>query len=210
MSHVNVLGPETVGGGEHLTESELAGLLDGDLAAHERARVEAHLDDCGSCQADLANAIRLVDSFRTAAGGATRTGGRRRWWYLAVGGAIAAGLASVLLVRPGGLAPPPESTVRQPLHGEDRGKIEPISPVGTISASGQAAFRWRPTSAGFYRFVLLAETGERLFSLETPDTVVTLPATITLSAGRGYFWRVDGIEAGIVSSTGSVRIAVEP
>lgn len=210
MNSSDTLDPEAVSGSQHLAESDLAGFLDGDLHAAARARVEAHLDTCAPCQTDLASAIRLVDSFRTTAGAVVGTNVRRRWWYVAVGGAVAAGLASALLIRPWNPAAGNEATVRQPLLGDDRGQIEAISPLGSMSLSGGVVFCWRPTPGGFYRFVLIAEAGERLFTLETSDTVVTLPRSVPLSAGRSYFWRVDGIENGIVASTGSVRIAVVP
>ncbi len=195
----------------HLTEADLAGFIDADLDPAAHARVEAHLDTCSACQAELAQAIRLVDSFRTTPDvAAVRTPKRRRWLVPAAVGALAAGLGVLALIRPNALDQVSKPLVRTPALGEDRGRIEPLSPMGTASASGAVVFRWRSAPSGFYRLVVLTEDGQRLFVRETADTVVALPPEIALSAGRAYFWRVDAIGNGIVGSTGAVRLLLFP
>ena len=39
-------------------------------------------------------------------------------------------------------------------------------------------------------------------------TSIVLPAEVTLTAGRTYFWRVDAHADGITASTGTMRLQV--
>src|ERR1041385_5371578 len=84
-----------------LTAGRQAGDLGGDLTTEERRRVDAHLDDCPVCRAELAAVARLAESSRAETPVAGSPGARvgRRWWPLLVGGALAAGLAAVMLDR---------------------------------------------------------------------------------------------------------------
>jgi hypothetical protein len=206
------LDPAPSPGAHHLTEGDLAGFVDRHLDRAAHARVAAHLDTCSVCQSELARVIRLVDSFRTASEvpAPVRAPGPRRWLVPVVAGALAAGVGSLALIRSESRHQAPPALVRTPLLGEDRGHIEPLSPVGTAAASGTLVFRWQGAAPGFYRLVVLTEDGDRLFVRETSDTVVALPPDVALSAGRAYFWRVDAIGNGIVASTGAVRLLLFP
>jgi len=79
----------------------------------------------------------------------------------------------------------------------------------TIPVRG-AAFAWHRTSTDTYRVTVLTQTGEPVWSQETPDTSVTLPAAVVLEPGRTYFWRVDAIADGIAATSGPQRFLVAP
>ena len=48
--------------GPHLSVDDVAGLIDGTLAAHERERAERHLATCDECREELAACTRVVAS----------------------------------------------------------------------------------------------------------------------------------------------------
>lgn len=216
----------------HLTEREIAGFLDRDLVAAERRVVEEHLDRCAGCRRELAAVARLVDS---PAGIAERgaygaglppaaepagersagraAGRRRRSWAAPVAALAAAAVAAILLVGPDPDPTPTAPVIRAPARADVNarpGGIEVASPAERIQASGApVAFVWRPSGAtDIYRFSLLAEGGEPIWSAETADTTVSLPASATLEPGRTYFWRVDAIADGVVLTTGVRRLEV--
>ncbi len=216
----------------HLTEREIAGFLDRDLVAAERRVVEEHLDRCAGCRRELAAVARLVDSPAGIAekgaygagvapaaesageGAAGRAfGHRRRSWAAPVAALAAAAVAAILLIGPGSDPTPTAPVLRAPDRADVSGRpggIEVASPAERIEANGApVAFVWRPSGASdIYRFSLLAEGGEPIWSAETADTTVSLPAGVTLKPGRTYFWRVDAIADGVVLTTGARRLEV--
>jgi hypothetical protein len=200
----------------HLSPSELAGYLDRELDSEAQQSVEAHLDICAACRDELAQVARLADGFRTSAPVGTQPrvawSRRRLWGGLAVGGALAASLALLVLRAP----PPSESAqptppVRAPATGESLARIEVLLPSESLRAgSGPPAFTWHGVGADVYRFFLLSDDGELLWTGETPDTSLTLPRAVSLQAGESYWWRVDATTEGIVASTGARRLQVTP
>src|ERR1051325_371765 len=109
----------------HLTEGQLAGYLDGDLNPDERLWIDAHLDDCPVCRAELAAGARLAESSRAETPVAGSPGARvgRRWWPFLVGGGLGGGVGAVLLFPPTDLAPGPQP-VRAPDFREGRARLE--------------------------------------------------------------------------------------
>jgi hypothetical protein len=90
-------------------------------------------------------------------------------------------------------------------------RIDVVTPVdGATIAPHQVRFQWRSRAADSYRITLLTETGEPLWTEETSDTALTLPATITLEVGRLYFWRVDAVADGVSATTGIHKFEVTP
>jgi hypothetical protein len=194
----------------HPSEADLAGFLDGDLAAAERRRVVSHLDECAACRRELVEMRQMVDSYsgaREAAAATAPPRGRRRGWRVGFATALAAaGIASLLLVRRPAVAPSDVNRVREaPMLGQAAGnaRIAVVSPPESATISPQGAkFTWRSTGADLYRFALLTETGEPVWSHETSDTTVSMPAAVEVRAGESYFWRVDAIADGISATTG--------
>jgi len=197
---------------EHLSPSDLAGFLDRDLSPVQRQQVEAHLDGCPQCRYELAEVARAAESARGGSGIARRAPARR-WLPLVLTGALAASLAGVALIRRSSISKDQLITqpVRAPSVGEGRARIGIVSPGenATTPAHG-IGFTWRALASDFYRITVLTESGEPVWTLETPDTSVTLPTKISLLPGRAYFWHVDAITAGISASTGSHRFRVSP
>lgn len=194
----------------HLSPSDLAGLIDRTLDPAVQARIEAHLDRCAICREELAEVARLADSIQPLP--ARRRSRRRLWAGLALGGALAASLALLVL-----RAPPPSDSalptppVRAPATGESLARIEVLFPPESLRAgSGPPAFSWHSMGADVYRFFLLSDDGELLWTGETPDTSLTLPRAVSLLPGENYWWRVDATTEGIVGSTGARRLQVSP
>lgn len=71
----------------HLRDDELAAFLDGRLSTAERSRVEAHIDICNTCRAELVDVGRAVG--QRGVGARVATPLSRRWWIPA---AAAAGI----------------------------------------------------------------------------------------------------------------------
>ena len=191
---------------DHLTESDLAGYLGQDLTPDRRQRIEAHLDGCSECRAEFV----AVGHLAAESSEGLRSARRRlpsRWLVPA---ALAAGLVGLFLVRspPWATGPAP---LERPAHGpsESLPRIEIAAPAdGASIAADRITFRWHSTSADGYRITLLTETGEPVWTEDTPDTAVTLPATVRLEAGRHYFWQVAAVAEGIAATTGIHRFQV--
>lgn len=199
---------------DHLTAGEIAGYLDRDLAEADRHRVEHHLEACAECRGELTAVARLADSHAPAPSIRPLPTPRpaRRQLPLALAGALAAGLAALFLIRPGivGNAPRREP-VRAPDFGEGRARLEIVSPSpDSIVAANRLALTWHSSQASLYRVTVLSESADPLYTADTRDTSIALPDSITLLPGRTYFWRVEGIANGIVSSTGATRLRVRP
>lgn len=200
----------------HLSPNELAGFLDGELDSEARRRVEAHLDTCVVCRGELADVARLADAFRSPAQGISKPhesrSRRRVWGGLALGGALAASLAMLLLLGPAGpKSPLPTQPVRAPTTGEGLARIDVLAvPEMVGGATDSLVFTWRSVGADVYRFALLSESGEPLWTRDTPDTSLSLPSTVVLTPGRAYWWRVDATAEGVVATTGARRLQVAP
>ena len=206
----------------HLTASELAGYVDHALDDEARRIAEDHLDHCQECRDEAMAIMTVADSYEANGervamqASATRHSARglTRWRRAVVGlGAIAAGFIGVILARQAVGRDEQAVGVRAPQSPsrERETAIAGAAPAdgATIAARG-AAFSWHPTAAEMYRFTLLMQSGEPVWSREVTDTTVTLPVTILLEPGRTYFWRVDAIADGIAATSGAQRLQVAP
>lgn len=192
---------------DHLTEIELAGLLDGQNGPDDRRRLVHHLDSCTECRAELVEMRRIMDAAPMTSPPAVSRA--PRWWLPLT---AAAGLATIIVARlamgptaggPADRAPDPE--------GSGRIRIGVVRPVNDATISGGAvAFLWHGTGADVYRVSLLNESGAPLWTQETADTSAALPPEIALIRGRAYFWRVDAIADGIQATSGIQRLRVAP
>ena len=194
----------------HLSPNDLAGLIDQTLDPAAQARIEAHLDTCAVCREELAEVTRLAHSLQSQP--VSSRPRRRLWGGLALGGVLAASLALIVLrsPRPSDSAVPARP-VRTPATGEGLARIEVLSPPESLTAgAGPPAFTWHSVGADVYRFVLLSDNGELLWTGETADTSLTLPRATALLPGERYWWRVDATTEGIVASSGARRLQVSP
>jgi anti-sigma factor RsiW len=187
----------------HLTAAQIAGYLHGDLTREERNEVERHLDKCGDCRLELADVEMLAHP-------QSGTGPSRRRFLWLIGGALAATLAGIAILRPTFGPELPGSVERPSLTpGEALPRLRVVSPVegGTIDPAVRR-FVWHPLPAGTYHVALLAEDGAPLWTIDTGDTAVTVPASIPLQAGRTYFWRVDAVRDGVAATSGVIPFSI--
>jgi len=192
----------------HLSERELAAFLDGGLTPPERHRVVAHIDLCAACRGELVDVGRAIKLRGGRTRGATVSPWRRSW----IPAAAAAGIAAILLMtRLTTHSPGMDGRTRAPriAEGEGERRIDPISPANEIAVpAARIVFMWHAVPADVYRFFLLSESGDPIWEKETTDTSMTLPATVSLTSGSAYFWRVDAVTNGIVATTRFQRLQV--
>jgi hypothetical protein len=190
----------------HLRESELAAFLDGALTARERARVEAHIDICDACRAELVDVGRATGHRSAQGRGAGALA--RPWWIPVV---AAAGIVAILVVPRASTGPRTEdeqTPAQRVVDGEGQRRIDLVSPPDDVTVpAAQIAFTWHAVPADVYRFFLLTQSGDSIWAKETTDTSIVVPATMNLRPGA-YFWRVDAVASGIVA-TGVHRVQVE-
>jgi hypothetical protein len=203
----------------HLTEGELAGYLDRDLSATERASVERHLDGCDECRTELVTVAGLAEGWdardvrsETAPGVAERLT-RRRWRgpMGLVGLAAAAVLAALLLVVPG-----PEPFAE---HGLDRERFatEGVAPLRTHTPSDGGAvgrddlrFAWADHGTDSYRLTITSEDGGLVWSVTLADTLAAPPGSLHLEPGARFFWYVDAMSAGVVARSTVRSFTITP
>lgn len=81
--------------------------------------------------------------------------------------------------------------VETAVRGDDS-PITLVAPGDIAAASEVSRFVWRPLAdAERYVFVIADGEGNPVTTLETRDTVVTIPAAVRLEAGREYIWWVE-------------------
>ena len=121
------------------------------------------------------------------------------------GGLLAAGLFSVVLLRPDPLPLP-----ARPVGGVARGAVISLEhPVGLVDAP-PTRFSWEPAPAGAtYRLTLQAVDDAVLWNAATDDSSIAVSAAVAdeLRRGVAYFWRVEAVDAtgAIVASSPRVR-----
>jgi hypothetical protein len=207
----------------HLTASELAGYVDHALDADARRAADEHLEQCAECRYEAMAVLNVADSYEanapvvegrphtTAAASAPSRSGWRR---VAIGsGVLAAGLVLSLVARQPDSRDEQIAAVRAPRTSARAGKtvVAAAAPAdgATIPARG-AVFSWYRATTDTYRFTLATQSGEPVWSRETSDTSVALPATVSLEPGRTYFWHVDAIADGIVAASAARQFLVAP
>ena len=169
---------------DHLTNEDVAGYLDRSLLAPERDKVEGHLAACAECRAEMRAAAQVV-----------RGHTRRNLWFGGSAVLAAAAVVALLVTNPFAQDDLREPTLRgadAPLDVGDR-LVSVIAPENAVSIQrDRLTFVWRPVEADArYRFTLTNVLGEVFWSADTADTVLAVPAEITLEPGRSYVWYVD-------------------
>ncbi|MHB1224519.1 MAG: hypothetical protein ACYC2G_10840 [Gemmatimonadaceae bacterium] len=115
------------------------------------------------------------------------------WWRR--GGAVMA-LAACALLAVGLVTRDPEAGDGEATRGA-RDAVILLSPAtDPVDGTSASTFAWRAVAgATRYEFELLDADGEPLHQSTTPDTVLTLPATVTLEPGVEYRWLVRAVTA---------------
>jgi hypothetical protein len=113
---------------------------------------------------------------------------RRRWslsWGVAAALLVAAGVAGSAWWG---------DTGREVVRDDAAQPIALLGPVGPAAADRARRFAWRALpGADRYRLVVVDTTGADVFALDTRDTVLTLPDSVHLEAGRAYLWWVQAV-----------------
>jgi hypothetical protein len=192
----------------HLTENQIASYVDGHLPADRRAVLGAHLADCAECRQEVADVVHLLRDAPSEAGPRTAHAAR-----VGAGAAVlvAATLAGVLLLGRSTERLADERVVRSDgiSASESRAVIAVVAPAERAPAAVPLTFVWHAADATEYRFTLTTGEGAVVYSAEVSDTLLALPP-LPLRAGTLYFWNVDGLQQGIVASTGMRRLLIEP
>jgi hypothetical protein len=195
-------------GAGHLSDAELAGYLDHDLTPAERRRAEIHIDACAMCREEVV-ALSRIAGVPAAASHPASIKRRRRWFIPAVAAAVIAAIALPRLTRVGpATEPQPSWRVAEP---GGLTSLAVVAPANNATVSTRPlAFTWRASDADVYRFFLLTESGDPVWTRETTDTSIVLPDSVTLEASNVYFWHVDGVANGIAATSGPLRLHVAP
>jgi len=90
-------------------------------------------------------------------------------------------------------------------------KLGIVSPSEQASVTGIPAFIWRADgSDALYRFSITDAAGAPIWSAETRDTTISLPAHVSLEPKRDYLWNVDAIDTEgttVTSGTHSFQVS---
>lgn len=107
-------------------------------------------------------------------------------------------------------------SMRSPVTGEEvlRGGDSPITLIepGDAASAEVSRFVWRPLAdAERYVFVIADGEGNPVATVETRDTVVSIPTGVRLEAGREYIWWVEGTtRLGATVTAASQRLRITP
>lgn len=190
---------------EHPAAEDIAAYLSGRLSPEANSALEAHLADCRECRQLVTSSRRLLRTHRTP--------GRLIWLAPPAAAAI---LAIILLARVPGSDPSGAELLRSDsgAAGSEPTIVIPIvSPAeGSMASADSTVFVWRAqTGSPLYRLSLTDAAGREVWSGETTDTTLALPARVPLEPGRTYFWTVDALTAdGLSMTTRSKRFSIAP
>ena len=186
----------------HLSAEDIASLIDGSLAPHERVGVERHLAHCDDCRTELAASARAVAS-------AVPVATRRIPWRLIA--PLAAGIVLVVLLRSPGEKGPSDEPRERTTPAPDAGIVTVFPPASTALRAEALRFVWRPIGSSVgYRVVVKEPSGAPLWSGDVADTVLVLPDSVRLQPGESYVWRVDGQRAdGTTASSAETAFRIE-
>lgn len=186
--------------GDHPSSEELAAYLSGGLSSEARDGFEKHLADCRLCRNEVASARRLL-----AVGPA-----KKRPWIgpLALAAVIAIGFFSISTSKRGGEEP--TRNAANPASADGTVNVRVVTPVDGAIVSGLPVFTWRAHGAdALYRFSVTDASGATIWSTETNDTSVSLPADVSLEVSRDYLWNVDAIDSdGTTVTSGTHRFRI--
>jgi hypothetical protein len=185
--------------GTHLDPRDVAAYVDRLASPTERARIESHLATCAECRAEVTEAAQIIDTL-------PRGRGARRAGLIS-----AAGIAAMLLVF---IWPRADRQIADQQHRETgiTTTITPqvLGPAGTVEAA--KVFTWSSVPhADRYELRVFDSDGGVVWESATTDTAVILPPTITLRAGRSYYWKVQA-QTGFdrSASTDLVEFSIRP
>jgi hypothetical protein len=163
----------------HLTPEQTAAYIDRVLPGAEVASVEAHLAACSECR-DEVIALRPL-----ARAGSTR----RKLLRVGLVAGAAAAASLMLLVGPDRVTNSAVSPHRDPAS-PSAPTIETRTPAGSVSRP--VTLTWAQIGKAMrYRGLIFDAEGSILYRAETEDSLLRVPDSVPLAAGRPYFWKVE-------------------
>ena len=169
--------------GEHPSPEALVAVVRREGPEATRLALLDHVAQCPDCRQDLDLLRALADAERSA-----QPAGRMSTWLpLAAAVVLMVGAAVVWRGRAG------DGVIR----GAGGAAVQLVSPAELVAAGDRPSFVWRRVEdAEGYQFELVGEDGRSVHSARTADTLVSLPSSVTLGAGRYRWWvsatRADG------------------
>ena len=169
----------------HLSNDELAAMVDGKLPPARRAYVSAHLAVCRECRSELTLVTNIVET------APHRPAVPRRWAPLSLGLAAAAILLFVSL---------PVLRKHPAAIPDVRSSVSSVTAISVIVPSansllevGRVRFSWHAVpGVSTYRFFVTDSAGAPVRTLATTDTTVADVGPALLQPG-GYLWYVDAL-----------------
>ena len=193
----------------HLTEYDIASYLERKGVPEQRLRMEQHLADCAACAADLAAAVRVVNSvektdppelpdpiFRKA----LRARAQKKPWSLNFfhsSPPFRYALAGILVASVGWWA---VTSTRQEQPSRFRSSspspmVELVHPPDeAVITALPVRFQWQPSSNALqYRLTLFDDEGTRIWQGESAGSHLTTHATVAFEGGKIYLWTIEAI-----------------
>lgn len=171
---------------EHPTSEAMAAYLSRAMPPADRVTLESHLAECRACRNEVTSARRVIARLESR---------KRVLWATPIAAAAA---IAILLLLPARNTHPAAELLRGPDSADaslGRELIRVLTPVnGTTVAKGRVVFSWQGAAPRLlYRLTITESTGAAVWTAETSDTTLALPADVRLVAGQTYFWLVDAL-----------------
>jgi hypothetical protein len=190
----------------HLTEYDIACLLDGTLRPARRRELEAHLADCEKCTEAVGSAYRLLKTVKHSAAPeidprsleeASRLPDHGATPPFFLGKAVRYSLAAMLLVGVGlyGYLELRQPEILQFRGGRSAGVIEIISPSDQESIAARTIpFQWKGIPEALqYRLSIYHDDGFLLWKGETTRNELISPTELVFQSGNLYLWKVEAV-----------------
>lgn len=193
----------------HLTEYDIASYLERKGVPEQRLRMEQHLADCAACAADLAAAVRVLNSigkadppelpgpiFREALGARAQ---KKPWSlnFFRSSSPFRYALAGILVASVGWWVVT-SNRREQPSKFRSSSSSPTVElilpPDEAVIAAIPVRFQWQPSSNALqYRLTLFDDEGTRIWQGESAENHLTAPATVAFEAGKIYLWTIEAI-----------------
>jgi hypothetical protein len=186
---------------DHIDEDELASYLDRTLSDADRRLIEAHLSACDECRAEVIASREAVSSAPTLGGS------RFRSWRI-IGGAVTAAAVIVVI---GTLS---RSRTDRDIERDANTTVPAVTIVNPADGSPLGTDRivtWRALAENTsYRVTIADQSAQPIHTTTVRDTSAVIPQSVSLVAGRKYFWYVDAIRTdGTTATSGLKSFTVE-
>ena len=184
-------GPESLGRASNCpADAALAAFLDGRLSAADRASVEEHLSQCGSCLALVGTVTRARRPRSRKLSPLRRPLGRR---VIGAAAAVTLTVSVLLSLRvPEELSGPVDTAPNLRYSHPSPLTPEVSFPAGNEVALADLEVAWTDVPDRlFYELRIVADDGDLIWTQRLTESKWHAPAELELSGGARYFVRVD-------------------